>query len=77
MQKLCGKNINYKNIFKILTSHTNVPYSPCRHPQGDVKGMTLGTVWFDFEKATMRLYKGNPCQALSEASYVDYSVDMI
>jgi hypothetical protein len=64
-------------LFKILTSHLNRPYSPCRHPEGDIKGTTLGTAWFDFEKKTMRLFKGNPCRALADSLYVDYDLDMI
>ncbi len=71
------EKIKYTDILKILTSHTNAPYSPCRHPHGDVKGITLGTVWFDFNRSTMRMFKGNPCQSLPNFLYVDYNMDMI
>lgn len=45
-----------------LSSHQSAPYSPCRHPEGDVRGMTLGTAVFQAPAGTMRLSKGQPCE---------------
>jgi hypothetical protein len=70
------ENPRRNNILEILTSHVNAPYSPCRHPQGDVKGTTLATAWFDLENAKMRLFKNNPCKALSDNLFVDYSLNI-
>ncbi|MEJ2721269.1 MAG: C45 family autoproteolytic acyltransferase/hydrolase [bacterium] len=38
------------------------PYSPCRHPEGDVHGVTLGTAVFEAPARAMTLYHGNPCR---------------
>jgi predicted choloylglycine hydrolase len=76
IQNLSMENPRRNNILEILTSHVNAPYSPCRHPQGDVKGTTLATAWFDLENAKMRLFKNNPCKALSDNLFVDYSLNI-
>lgn len=44
-----------------LASHERRPYSPCRHPDGDVHGFTLATAVFAAPAGTMRLYKHQPC----------------
>ena len=37
------------------------PYSPCRHPEGEVHGVTFGTSVFQLPEKSMTLYHGNPC----------------
>jgi hypothetical protein len=64
------------NILSILSSHQNAPFSPCRHPLKDVKGITLATTVYDNQNRRMRLYKGNPCQAVPNDLYVDFTTDM-
>lgn len=61
-----------ETVLKWLASHEQAPYSPCRHPKGDISGETLGTAFFDLDKATMRLYKGNPCEAMKSGRFADY-----
>ena len=65
------------DFLKILSSHTNAPYSPCRHPDGDVKGQTLGTAMFDFNEQKMRLYQKNPCTATREKLFMDFKLDSL
>ena len=73
------KTLNLKepkpeDFLAILASHDSTvdPYSPCRHPKGQVHGATLGTGFFDLKKGFFRLYKGNPCEALKEDRFVDF-----
>jgi isopenicillin-N N-acyltransferase-like protein len=61
-----------EDFLNILSSHQNKPYSPCRHPEGDIKGMTLGTAFYDFKEGKMRLYKGNPCLAVKNQRFTDF-----
>ncbi len=56
----------------MLSSHESKPYSPCRHPEDGIEGQTLGTVFFDINKGTMRLYKQNPCISVPGGHYFDY-----
>jgi predicted choloylglycine hydrolase len=51
-----------------LSSHSGKPYSPCRHPLGDVTGKTLATAVFDFKAGKMTLYRGNPCTSVKAAN---------
>jgi isopenicillin-N N-acyltransferase-like protein len=44
-----------------LSSHQGSPYSPCRHPQGEITGATLATAVFRSGRPVMRLSKGQPC----------------
>jgi isopenicillin-N N-acyltransferase-like protein len=44
-----------------VSSHERKPYSPCRHPEGDVRGFTLATAVFEAPAATMRVSKSQPC----------------
>jgi predicted choloylglycine hydrolase len=60
-----------EDFLEILSSHQNKPYSPCRHPQDEVHGLTLATAFYDFRKGAMRLYKGNPCQAVKNQRFTD------
>jgi predicted choloylglycine hydrolase len=50
IQQLQKTDFAPEDFMNILASHSNKPYSPCRHPQGDVKGQTLGSAFFDFQK---------------------------
>ncbi len=77
LQKMLEKiapqeNLLPEDFLAVLSSHENAPYSPCRHPQGEVKGQTLGTAFFDVSKGVLRLYRGNPCQAVPEHFYRDF-----
>jgi predicted choloylglycine hydrolase len=65
--------VNLKEIFQILSSHQNPPYSPCRHPSGNIKGITLSTAVFNILKGTMRIYKGFPCKSFQSKAFSDYS----
>jgi predicted choloylglycine hydrolase len=56
--------INYQDALSMISSHENAPYSPCRHPDGEIAGQTLGTAVFDFNKRIMSVYKGNPCESV-------------
>ncbi len=60
------------DFLSVLSSHQNAPYSPCRHPQGEVKGRTLATLFLDIRNRKFRLYRGNPCQSVTEEHYTDY-----
>ena len=61
-------------VFNILSSHENSPYSPCRHPRGEVRGVTLATAVIDVTRGTMTLYKGNPCRSIPDGSFCVYSL---
>ena len=50
-----------KKMVELLSLHEGKPYSPCRHPQGDVHGITLGTAVFEAPALEMKLFHGNPC----------------
>ena len=69
-----GTSIDPNYYLRILSSHENAPYSPCRHPRGDVQGLTLATAFFDLNKAIFRLHKGNPCVAVSSELYTDLNI---
>jgi hypothetical protein len=56
-----GPPTNVAEIMAMLTLHEGRPYSPCRHPEGEVEGITLGTAVFVAPNHTMKLYHGNPC----------------
>ena len=49
-----------------LSSHDGKPYSPCRHPDGDVKGFTLAQSVFEAPTETFDIIKGQPCKGLGE-----------
>ena len=49
-----------------MSSHDGSPYSPCRHPDGDVKGITLAQAVFEAPKETFEIVKGQPCQGPRE-----------
>jgi isopenicillin-N N-acyltransferase-like protein len=55
--------VTAEHLIRLLASHEAVqtPYSPCRHPRGEVHGRTLGTALFDVVAGTFTLYEGNPC----------------
>jgi hypothetical protein len=61
-----GEPSDVEGIVGLLSLHERRPYSPCRHPQGDVHGATLGTAVFQSPKVGMTLYHGNPCMRLEK-----------
>jgi predicted choloylglycine hydrolase len=67
-----GKVDKPGEILGWLSSHQSKPYSPCRHPQGDINGRTLATAFFDFGRQSMKLYKGNPCEAVPNNAFEEY-----
>jgi len=50
------------SLLSLLSLHEGRPYSPCRHPRGKVRGITLGTAFFVRGERRMVLYEGNPCR---------------
>ena len=62
--KEAGK-VTQEDILEVLTSHEGKPYSPCRHPEGDIRGATLLTALFDAGEKTMQVYKKQPCRDTS------------
>jgi hypothetical protein len=56
---------NAKEAVGILSSHEGSPFSPCRHPVGEIHGATLATAVFQAPKIAMTLYYGNPCRGLA------------
>jgi len=61
-----GRPKNAEDIISLLSLHKGRPYSPCRHPKGDVRGSTLGTAVFEAPTIGMTLYHGNPCLGLKK-----------
>jgi predicted choloylglycine hydrolase len=61
-----GLPTNVEEILGLLSLHKRRPYSPCRHPKGDVRGSTLGTAIFEAPKIGMTLYHGNPCRGIKK-----------
>jgi hypothetical protein len=51
-----------QEMLQRLCLHEGRPYSPCRHPQGEIRGITLGTAVFEGPEVAMTLYHGNPCR---------------
>jgi len=69
LNQLETKNLQPDSMLSILSSHERKPYSPCRHPQEDILGQTLGTAFFDINEGRFYLYKGNPCEAVKNNQY--------
>lgn len=63
-----GEPEDIEGILELLSLHEGKPYSPCRHPEGDVHGVTLGTAIFHASGRfmapgkNMTLFHGNPCR---------------
>jgi len=53
-------------MVELLSLHDGRPYSPCRHPEGEVHGATLGTAVFEGGEPAMTLYHGNPCRGFTQ-----------
>ena len=78
---------NPEKFIRFLSSHDGEPYSVCRHPlnihQGEpvkgndnkkeVRGQTIASAFFDCSTKKMRIYKGNPCKAMMNENYNEYS----
>lgn len=58
------RDIKFNYLFDILSSHKRKPFSPCRHPEGDIEGQTLSTAHYDLKKKEINFYEGNPCLSL-------------
>ena len=54
--------VDIDDLVAALASHEQAPFSPCRHPKGDVTGQTLASNAFDLGAGTWTLYPGNPCR---------------
>jgi len=52
------------DLVRLLSSHEGRPFSPCRHPEGDVRGATVACAAFDVPRRRLRLYAGNPCRGV-------------
>jgi hypothetical protein len=50
------------DLMALLSRHEGGPYGPCRHPEGNVRGATLGAGLFDSSVPGMTLFHGNPCE---------------
>jgi hypothetical protein len=61
-----GPPADAAGMLRMLSLHEGRPYSPCRHPEGEVHGATLGTALFTSPARTMTLYHGNPCRNLKK-----------
>lgn len=77
LPELPEENVIPKDFLDILASHQSAPYSPCRHPEGKVTGRTLGTAYYNFDKGLLRIFKGNPCQSLTNNWFVDFHFDAL
>lgn len=53
--------ISAEAMLQALSRHQGRPYSPCRHPQGDVEGATLLTTLFSLPEQSLRIYRDQPC----------------
>jgi len=58
-------DIEGATLIELLSSHESAPYSPCRHPAGEVGGTTLGNVLFDLGEGSLQLVFSNPCRGLA------------
>jgi predicted choloylglycine hydrolase len=67
-------NMHPDSLLSILSSHESKPYSPCRHPVGEVSGQTLGTAFIDINKGKFLLYKGNPCTAVGSNHFISFEL---
>ncbi len=67
-----GSDLSPRIFFNILSSHQNAPYSPCRHPRGEVQGRTLATAFVDLNQGVFRLYRGNPCVSVKKRHFTEY-----
>jgi predicted choloylglycine hydrolase len=70
-----ARKIIITKIPDILSSHEQSPYSPCRHPRGPVKGITLATAVIDLTKSTISIYRGNPCHSFGNQNLTEYSLE--
>ncbi len=61
-----GPPATARGMAALLSLHDGRPYSPCRHPEGDIHGATLGTALFEGKRPAMTLFHGNPCSALEK-----------
>lgn len=55
------EKLDFNFLFELLSSHKGKPFSPCRHPKGDIEGQTLCTAFYDLKNKKVIFYNGNPC----------------
>jgi len=65
-RKRSAEDLGPDDLLAMLSSHRSAPYSPCRHPAGEVEGQTLGTALYDLRLGSFLLYSGNPCRAVPQ-----------
>lgn len=71
IENLKGK-VKFEDLFALLSSHKRKPFSPCRHPEGEVEGQTLCTAYYDLKKKMIIFYNGNPCQSFKNDEKVNF-----
>jgi predicted choloylglycine hydrolase len=62
----CGTPSTADAMAGLLSMHEGRPYSPCRHPAGEIHGATLGMAVFEGSDPAMTLYHGNPCRRIKK-----------
>ena len=67
-----AEDLTGKTMLDILSSHDRKPYSPCRHPEGNIMGQTLASAVIDLKDSSMTIYKGNPCKAVEKDGFTRY-----
>jgi len=61
LERIQPGQITPELLLKALSSHKNIPLSPCRHRNKEVPGATLGMFLFDSSNPGFRVYCGPPC----------------
>lgn len=61
MTTIKPEQLNPELLHKALSSHKHSPLSPCRHPNPQLPGATLGMFLFDSSCPRFRVYCGPPC----------------
>lgn len=69
------KEPEFLDLFNLLASHKRKPFSPCRHPEGDVEGQTLCTAHYDLKKKEVNFYQGNPCISLKNEKKFNFGLN--
>ena len=69
------QSVSEAELVSILSSHRQSPYSPCRHPQGAIRGRTLGTAIMNIEDGYVKFYFGNPCESYQKKHNQIFKLD--
>lgn len=64
----------FEDLFSLLSSHINKPFSPCRHPVKEIEGQTLCTAYYDLKKKKICFYAGNPCESFKNDHKVKFEL---